>query len=341
MARMFFVLMFAALVATGGAVAPVSARPAVDGIHQTGDADERPRPDTPGNGAAIAEFQRSITHSASMAVVWPTSVACLNSGYAVENKYLRVFDLPAFGIGDYYTVSSIDLGIQDSYPAGATQPIYVNLYTLDGPLLYENMTKIGAARADVGYMMDSVINIPVTGVAPRGAKLVVEIDSPNREDQGNSFWIGANEFGQTGKSYVAAPACSLPEPTDLAAVGFPNVSFVLRVNGDERDPLAIERLCASYYTGAVSVQHPVNGCPATALPMTMPQAVKFCVNTYTGALTWSARGTCAGYGMRQHILPDHGQLGVCWNSWSGGLRAARSALTCSAAEIYGYIPADR
>ena len=45
--------------------------------------------------------------------------------------------------------------------------------------------------------------------------------TPEGQTAGNSFFIGSNAAGQTAPSYLAAAACGVTEPTDTAAIGFP------------------------------------------------------------------------------------------------------------------------
>jgi hypothetical protein len=77
----------------------------------------------------------------------------------------------------------------------------------------------------------TVVNIPVTGSAPAGSELVVEVLTPDGAAAGNSFFIGSNAAAETGPSYLRAPACGVNNPTTTAAIGFPNMHIVMNVNG--------------------------------------------------------------------------------------------------------------
>jgi len=56
--------------------------------------------------------------------------------------------------------------------------------------------------------------------------------SPSGEADGNSFFIGSNNLGETDPSYIMAPTCGITEPTLISAVGFPNNHYVINVNAD-------------------------------------------------------------------------------------------------------------
>jgi hypothetical protein len=62
---------------------------------------------------------------------------------------------------------------------------------------------------------------------------VVEFFTPDGNGQGNALWVGSNPNGQTAPTYLAAADCGVPEPLDTAVLGFPNMHWILVVNGDE------------------------------------------------------------------------------------------------------------
>ena len=174
-----------------------------------------------------------LTHSASQTIMSGNSVSCNAGGIHADNSYLRVFTLSDFGINTDLTVTSIDVGVEEaSAGSGGTQPATVNLYTLDGPLVWANMTLIGTADVDVADQSLSIINVPVNGVVPAGGTLVVEFFTPDGQADGNSFFVGSNNLGQTAPTYLAAADCGVSEPTDTAALGFPDMHLVMNVIGE-------------------------------------------------------------------------------------------------------------
>ena len=51
---------------------------------------------------------------------------------------------------------------------------------------------------------------------------------------GDVFFPGSNGFGQTAPSYIRAPTCGNPDPSDYALVGpgFPDVHLIIIANGE-------------------------------------------------------------------------------------------------------------
>ena len=173
----------------------------------------------------------TITHSLSQTIADGNSIACP----AGDNSHIRVFDLAAFGIGSTFDVTDVEFGVQVAVAEAGSQEIVVNLYTLDGDLLFANMTQIGSATMQLADTGLTLISMPVSGSVPPGGILVVEVLSPDDGEDG--FRIGSNAEGQTAPSYLAAAACGAVEPTDIAALGFPDMHIVMNVTGNVGDDL--------------------------------------------------------------------------------------------------------
>ncbi|MCF4120565.1 S8 family serine peptidase [Antribacter sp. KLBMP9083] len=186
--------------------------------------------------AAVPLGEETITHSASQAIVANNSVACTSGSQTQDNAYLRTFTLADFGIDGAFDVSSVSFGVE---VAGVAQPLTVKLYSLDGALTYANMTLIGSAEATVAAGTSAaIVNVPVVGSVPQGGTLAVEIDVP----AGGRLFIGSNDAGQTAPSYLRSEACSIPEPTDTADIGFPGMHVVMNVSGSTSGGAGVEWL---------------------------------------------------------------------------------------------------
>ena len=171
----------------------------------------------------------TITHSISQTILPEHSVAC---GPGASNSFLRVFDLVTdFDINTSFEVMEVDVGIQMALSAGSTQPVTVNLYTLSGVFVYANMTLIGSATVDVISQTLSIVTVPVTGIAPPGSVLVVEVETSVDDD----LWIGSNDGGEASPSFIAAGACGFPDPLTFGAIGYPDVHVVMNVRGEVLD----------------------------------------------------------------------------------------------------------
>jgi uncharacterized repeat protein (TIGR01451 family) len=185
----------------------------------------------------------TITHSSSQDITPGNSVHCGATGtpWHTPNSYLRVFDLAAdFGITGQFDVTAVQYGIEEaSSQSGAPQPVDVNLYTLNGPLTFPNLTLIGTQTDSVPAQSLTVFTSLVNGSVPAGEVLVVEIFTPDgRDPVFNSLYIGSNAAAETDPSYLAAADCGITQPTDTAAIGFPNMNIVLNVIGNEAVPQA-------------------------------------------------------------------------------------------------------
>jgi hypothetical protein len=183
-----------------------------------------PQPEAP-DGAYI------LTHSLSQEIIQNNSVSCNASGLHTDNSYMRAFYLPDFGIMNPFEITEVEMGIETAAGSGGNQPVEVRLYTLNGALLWANLTLIGQASVNIPDQNLSHFTIPVTGDAPAGSTLVVEFFTPSGQDAGHSLFVGSNNLGQTALSYLAAADCGIAEPTDTGTIGFPGMHIVMNVTG--------------------------------------------------------------------------------------------------------------
>ena len=189
---------------------------------------------------------QTISHSADL-TLGTTNVAC-NAGTAPnttasDNRYYRFFELSTFGITANYLVTNVQFGLQTlnipTLPDGF--PVTVKIFTstetdfpLNFPASYTELASVttNMTPANVGTLVS--ISMPVTALIPAGSNLLVEVGyAAQAAGSLNRIFLSANDFGQTAPSYIASTACSIANPTDLAAVGpgFPNAHFILSVDG--------------------------------------------------------------------------------------------------------------
>ncbi|TDE02430.1 S8 family serine peptidase [Jiangella asiatica] len=182
------------------------------------------------------QYTTTLTHSASQGIQPGASAACSpdDGQSTVANSYLRTFTPREFGITGEFGVTAVSFGVEAV--AGSPQTMDVNLYTLDAqPLTYANLTPIGTASIEVEPQSLTMVEVPVTGMVPDGATLVVEVAAPDAAGAG-AFFIGANGAGQSAPSYIAAPGCGLTEPTDVAEIGRDGMHIVMNVIGEADTP---------------------------------------------------------------------------------------------------------
>jgi hypothetical protein len=194
--------------------------------------------DNPDRGVASTYF---ITHSLSQSIMASNSISCNSGGLHTDNSYMRVFDLQgSFGISGPINVTSVDFAIESaSAGSGGTQPATINIYTLSGPLLFSNLTLIATQPLSVPNQTFGYMNVPISANIPAGSIMVVEIFTPDGQAAGNKLFLGSNNLGQTGPTYIAAALCGISEPTDVALIGFPNMQLVLNVNADANGPASV------------------------------------------------------------------------------------------------------
>ena len=174
----------------------------------------------------------TITHSGSQTITPETGIACSAAGSTSRNSYWRVFDLDEFDLASGLTVTSVDIGIEAANLAAGPVASTVRLHRLNGTFTTANLTLVAEAAYIITDADDeALVNVPIEGEFGANAVMVVEWDVPNLQDVGDGVFFGANTDGQTGPTYVSAEACSLTEPTDLASINFPDVAWVLSVNG--------------------------------------------------------------------------------------------------------------
>lgn len=188
----------------------------------------------------IAADQISITHSTSQEITAGNSIACTpdEGATTTDNQYLRTFTLADFGITQDFDINQVSFGIEN---LSSTRDVTVNLYTLSGAFTYANLTSIGTTSISLASQSLSIVDVPVSGTAPSGSTLVVEVAVGDFSGE-DAFFIGSNSLGRTAPSYLASASCGFTEPTDTAEIGFPNMHIVMNVNGTVGDTLICDDL---------------------------------------------------------------------------------------------------
>ena len=97
--------------------------------------------------------------------------------------------------------------------------------------MVENLTLLGETTINLPDQALTIVSVPVEGTVPAGSALVVELFTPSGLNDGNSFYIGSNNLGQTDASYLRTATCGISQPRDLASIGFPGMQIVMNVTG--------------------------------------------------------------------------------------------------------------
>lgn len=202
---------------------------------------QAPNGSPPGTQPPLPISPISLTHSVSLTIQSGNSQACgsTQSGYTAQNSFWRVYDLDGdFGIIDPFTVQGVIFGVDNT---NGIFNVTVRAYTLSGPFTLENLTLISQASIQLDDASNGTlvsVELP-PAIMSAQLDLVIEIDVPNGQSQPANFYPASNDLGQTDPSYLSAPSCGFPEPTDLAALGFPEMHLVMIVNGDTGFPTAV------------------------------------------------------------------------------------------------------
>ena len=115
-----------------------------------------------------------------------------------------------------YNVTSVSFGIETANASGTgtTQPINVRLHTqTTGTFPTGTRTQLGSTvTVQVADQTNTVLVVPFVVTVPAGTtELIMEINSPDGQTLGHSFFAGAMSRAQTGPSYISAAACGIAD----------------------------------------------------------------------------------------------------------------------------------
>ncbi|MBP6285422.1 MAG: M36 family metallopeptidase [Ferruginibacter sp.] len=232
-----------------------------------------------GDPAALTVYESTgfanvtLTQSTSLAVTSLNSVSCNAGGLHTDNSYWRAYNLATMGLPGPVTINNVTFGIERA--AGGVQPVTVRLWTSAGAFPGGVRTLVGSQTFNIPNQNLSIFTgafaTPVT--VPNTAILVVELFTPSGQATGRSFFIGSNAAAQTGPSYISAAACGVAAPTDLAAIGFPNMHIILNLSGTTLGALTPITTGTFLWTPAAGLSstttNPVAASPATTTTYTV------------------------------------------------------------------------
>lgn len=172
-------------------------------------------------------------------------------------KYLRVYDTNTLGINTELNIDEVTFAVAEAF--GSTS-VTVNVYTLDGPLLYSNMELVGSGNDVLTNIQNELYTVSVSAVIDAGETFVVEVVVPDA--QFNGVLLGMNNSGQSATSYISTDFCGSPEPTAVA--DFNNGAFA-----DYGSIIIVEGFQSSYVirpvgnTALIGDEAPVGNTPVT------------------------------------------------------------------------------
>jgi len=169
---------------------------------------------------------QSITQSTNVdTVVTGTSVHCPT---APGTTWYRLFDLDGdHALTGEFCVEDVDYGIE-SLAANQTLTIVVHCLAEGAPFTNANLVQAGSAVVPHTATALTLHNAAVAGCCDADTEdLALELTT-----QAPAFFVGCNNLGQSAPTFIESASCGLPEPGNLADIGFPNSHLLLVVNGD-------------------------------------------------------------------------------------------------------------
>ncbi len=151
-----------------------------------------------------------------------SSYGCANDA---PSSHLRVFDLNSIGIAAELDVDSVTVGIgfTDNNPE-----LGLNIYLLEGELLYDNMTLLASTSAAIPDLFNKKYTFPIDATIPSGSVVVVELTTPQVTDA--ALIVGYNEAPESNSSYYASEFCFISDPQPLSNFGISNLSLIMEVH---------------------------------------------------------------------------------------------------------------
>ncbi len=188
-------------------------------------------------------FTFTLTHSLSQIIKSNTSVSCNTIGIHHKNSYYRVFDLYGshFNLNSDWSIQEVQFGIGIAEAGIDTlQDIKLVLYIMssyDGETI--NPDSLSQKGDTINFQVNNnetgtikTINIEPAESIPFGNVLVVEILVPDGSLNGNKFFIGSNDYGETDNTYIKASYCGIEAPIDVADIMYPDMNLVLNIRGE-------------------------------------------------------------------------------------------------------------
>ena len=170
-----------------------------------------------------------------------TSFACINppTGYTLDNRYLRRFDLAARGGPALETtVRGVTFAVDSAMSAAGSQPVTVRVHALHGEFTFANLELLAEKTIDVADTSLERISVAFdTPLHVAGdSVLVAEIHVPSGMAGASTFFPGGNSDGESAPAYWAAHDCGIDEPLAYPEVGFDWVHLILELDTLASDP---------------------------------------------------------------------------------------------------------
>jgi len=186
-------------------------------------------------------FPQSITQNVDPNSLAVGTIACSAGLVTTENSYFRLFDLDTdHDLTGSFCVESLSYGIESAVDNGVPQSIVVTTACLDDglPFMHAFLTEVGSESHPQVDAELEFFNVTASGCCDADTQsLSIELEAPLDCTVAGctSLYVGSNNLGQSAPTYIESASCGVIEPTDLAAIGFPDMHIVMVVEGDGTD----------------------------------------------------------------------------------------------------------
>jgi hypothetical protein len=194
------------------------------------------------------------TQSVNNTTMIQGGVSCNAGGPNTDNSYWRKYDPITCGLTTDYVVKSCTFAVEIStWPDPASpgmKPVTVNIRMANGswpaggsvdPIIQTAMALVPDTVVTDQRFVTAMFVTPA--IIPAGTCIAVEVFAPDGTAIGGNYFPGSNPLGQTAPSYISATPCGVPDPADLAALGFPNVHMIIDLDCNPAGPPPITYIC--------------------------------------------------------------------------------------------------
>ena len=173
------------------------------------------------------------------------SVSCGAGGFHAENHFWKKWNLNGQVGASNIELTCVEIGVNASAPgAGPTQPMAINVYLDEDGTQWPTVTSMTLiATYDFGLpggidnevypvIFPTPISIPCSSITGANATLVIDVMCYDLNQQ-DAFWMGTQDVAtgaQAQPSFLSAAACGIPNPIDVAAIGFGDLQWVIEAH---------------------------------------------------------------------------------------------------------------
>lgn len=163
------------------------------------------------------------------------SFGCVDpsTGYSLENRWLRVFNLAERGLGGSTAwIDGLHFGADSTASGLGSQPVRVSLYRLNGPMQRSNLALLARTTVLVDdtelSMFEVSFDDPVE--VPLDATVVIEVSIDDGRVGGNTYFPAGNRAPNTAPAYYESAACGIHEPMSYDDLRFDDQSPILELD---------------------------------------------------------------------------------------------------------------